>query len=241
VGGGHPPLPTGSVGGLVRLHHRTGRRARRLSDEWERDDLVANLVNGLKQCDRHIQERMVWHFFMVEDELGQRVGAALSITADDVRDLPPLPHRPSPRKNSSAWRTWATTAPTRDDHRRGQESERRRAATAERHRARAIEAGVELQGGSTDSLGQRQSGIADDSVDSRRVPQQLNTAHVSVRSCQNAPSWLRSYSSGLTQASNVLPSLSRMTNRQHSGTEHTSDTGTDTGAVTMPVARQARS
>jgi Catalase-related immune-responsive len=160
VGGGHPPLPTGSVGGLVRLHHRTGRRARRLSDEWERDDLVANLVNGLKQCDRHIQERMVWHFFMVEDELGQRVGAARSITADDVRDLPPLPHRPSPRKNSSAWRTWATTAPTRDDHRRGQESERRRAATAERHRARAIEAGVELQGGSTDSLGQRQSGIA---------------------------------------------------------------------------------
>ncbi len=58
---------------------------------------------------------------------------------------------------------------------------------------------------------------------------------MSVRSCQKAPSLLRSYSSRLTQASNVLPSLSRMTNRQHSGTEHTSDTGTDTGAVTMSI------
>jgi catalase len=63
----------------------------RLSEEWERDDLVANLVNGLSQCDRPIQERMVWHFFLVEDELGQRVGKGVGVTADDVRDLPPLP------------------------------------------------------------------------------------------------------------------------------------------------------
>jgi catalase len=61
-----------------------------LSEQWERDDLVANLVNALQQCDRPIQERMVWHFFMVEDELGQRVGDGLGITADDVRHLPPL-------------------------------------------------------------------------------------------------------------------------------------------------------
>lgn len=63
----------------------------RLSQEWERDDLVANLVNALQQCDRPIQERMVWHFFLVEDELGRRVGDGLGITVDDVRDLPPLP------------------------------------------------------------------------------------------------------------------------------------------------------
>jgi len=62
-----------------------------LSEEWERDDLVANLVDALSQCDRPIQERMVWHLFMVEDELGQRVGDGLSISADDVRGLPPLP------------------------------------------------------------------------------------------------------------------------------------------------------
>ena len=33
---------------------------------------------------------MVWHLFMVEDELGQRVGEGLGISADDVRGLPPL-------------------------------------------------------------------------------------------------------------------------------------------------------
>ena len=32
----------------------------------------------------------MWHFFMADDEWGQRVGDALGITADDVRGLPPL-------------------------------------------------------------------------------------------------------------------------------------------------------
>jgi catalase len=61
-----------------------------LSEDWEKDELVANLVGALQQCNREIQERMVWHFFMCEDELGQRVGDGLGITADDVRGLPPL-------------------------------------------------------------------------------------------------------------------------------------------------------
>ncbi|MGI8626771.1 MAG: hypothetical protein ACR2J5_09435 [Geodermatophilaceae bacterium] len=34
---------------------------------------------------------MVWHLFMCEDELGQRVGDGLGISADDVRGLSPLP------------------------------------------------------------------------------------------------------------------------------------------------------
>jgi catalase len=61
-----------------------------LSEQWEKDDLVANLVGALSQCDRPIQERMVWHFLMCEDELGQRVGEGLGISADDVRHLEPL-------------------------------------------------------------------------------------------------------------------------------------------------------
>ncbi|MGN6088426.1 MAG: catalase [Actinomycetales bacterium] len=64
-----------------------------LSEQWEKDDLVANLVGALSQCDRRIQERMVWHFFLCEDELGQRVGDGLGISVEDVRDLPPLPHQ----------------------------------------------------------------------------------------------------------------------------------------------------
>ncbi len=61
-----------------------------LSEQWEKDDLVANLVTLVGQCDRPIQERMVWHLFLCEDELGQRVGDGLGIGADDVRHLPPL-------------------------------------------------------------------------------------------------------------------------------------------------------
>ena len=61
-----------------------------LSEQWEKDDLVQNLTGLLAQCDRPIQERMVWHLFMVEDELGQRVGDGLGISSGDVRDLPPL-------------------------------------------------------------------------------------------------------------------------------------------------------
>jgi catalase len=34
---------------------------------------------------------MVWHFFMVHDDYGNRVGQRLGITADDVRNLQPLP------------------------------------------------------------------------------------------------------------------------------------------------------
>jgi catalase len=61
-----------------------------LSEQWEKDDLVKNLVDALLQCDRPIQERMLWHFFMVEDELGHRVSEGIGITLDEVKDLPPL-------------------------------------------------------------------------------------------------------------------------------------------------------
>jgi catalase len=61
-----------------------------LSEQWEKDDLVANLIDGLGQCDRPIQERMIWHLLMCEDELGQRVGEGVGISADDVRHLAPL-------------------------------------------------------------------------------------------------------------------------------------------------------
>ncbi|HWH95877.1 MAG TPA: catalase, partial [Baekduia sp.] len=61
-----------------------------LSEQWEKDELVANWVGNLSQCDKPIQERMLWHLFMCEDELGRRVGEGLGMTADDVRGLEPL-------------------------------------------------------------------------------------------------------------------------------------------------------
>ena len=62
----------------------------RLMEDWERDDLVKNLVANISEATREVQERMVWHFLMCEDELGERVGEGLGITVDDVRGLAPL-------------------------------------------------------------------------------------------------------------------------------------------------------
>jgi catalase len=60
------------------------------SEQWEKDDLVANLVDALSQCDRPIQERMIWHLLLCEDELGLRVGEGIGIGVDDVKHLAPL-------------------------------------------------------------------------------------------------------------------------------------------------------
>ncbi|GAA5047330.1 catalase [Thermocatellispora tengchongensis] len=62
-----------------------------LMEQWERDDLVHNFVANLSQCDRRIQERMVWHLLLVEDDLGLRVGEGLGIGPQDVAHLEPLP------------------------------------------------------------------------------------------------------------------------------------------------------
>ena len=70
-------------------YKQAGQRFR-LMEQWERDDLVTNFTNMLLQCDRPIQERMVWHFLLVEDELGLRVGEGLGIRPADVSGLEPL-------------------------------------------------------------------------------------------------------------------------------------------------------
>ncbi|MFC4054460.1 catalase [Actinomadura syzygii] len=62
-----------------------------LMEEWERDDLVRNFVELISQCARPVQERMVWHFLLVEDDLGLRVGKGLGIGPDAVAHLKPLP------------------------------------------------------------------------------------------------------------------------------------------------------
>jgi catalase len=61
-----------------------------LSEPWEQDDLVANWIANLSQCDRPIQERMVWHLLLADDEYGLRVGEGIGIGVDDVKHLKPL-------------------------------------------------------------------------------------------------------------------------------------------------------
>lgn len=59
--------------------------------DWERDDLVLNMGGMLQVCERDVQERMLWHLYLVHDDYGRRVGEMIGMSADDVRHLEPLP------------------------------------------------------------------------------------------------------------------------------------------------------
>ncbi len=59
--------------------------------DWERDDLILNMGTLLGECERDVQERMLWHLFLIHDDYGRRVGEMLGIGAADVRGLQPLP------------------------------------------------------------------------------------------------------------------------------------------------------
>ena len=75
---------------LTNDYQQAGERYQ-LMEQWEKDDLVANLVANIGEAVPDVQQRMVWHFLMADDELGGRVGEGLGISADAVRDLEPLP------------------------------------------------------------------------------------------------------------------------------------------------------
>ncbi|HET9873267.1 MAG TPA: catalase [Propionibacteriaceae bacterium] len=74
---------------LTNDYEQAGQRFQ-LMEDWEADDLVRNLVTLISQADREVQQRMVWHFLMADDDLGLRVGEGLGLTPDDVRHLEPL-------------------------------------------------------------------------------------------------------------------------------------------------------
>ncbi len=57
---------------------QAGERYRTI-EQWERDDLVLNLVDGLSQCDAIVQEKMLVHIASCDDEFGQRVAEGLGL------------------------------------------------------------------------------------------------------------------------------------------------------------------
>jgi catalase len=52
-------------------------------EDWERDDLISNLVSGLKQCNPDIQQRMVAHLVQCDTEYGRRVAEGLGLSVDE--------------------------------------------------------------------------------------------------------------------------------------------------------------
>jgi catalase len=61
-------------------------------EPWERDELVANLVDALSQCGDDIQQRMLWHFAQADADYARRVAAGLG---SPVPTSPP-PGLPAP-------------------------------------------------------------------------------------------------------------------------------------------------
>lgn len=50
-------------------------------DDFERDDLVRNLVDALEQCRKLVQDRMVSHLTQCDEEYGRRVADGLGLAA----------------------------------------------------------------------------------------------------------------------------------------------------------------
>ncbi len=82
AGPDHQPLVEGK---LVRQtierqnnYKQAGERYRSFED-WERDDLIRNLVANIGQAARHVQERMVWHLTQCDPDYGRRVAEGLGL------------------------------------------------------------------------------------------------------------------------------------------------------------------
>ncbi|UGB37688.1 catalase [Frateuria soli] len=74
----------------------------RLFEDWEREELIANLVADMKACPEPIALRMVWHFWHADRDYGRRVAYGAGIDLEAALKLPPLPGRPAPREPQPA-------------------------------------------------------------------------------------------------------------------------------------------
>lgn len=96
MGGLREATPTGTphtpyvAGNVVRQpisrtnnYGQAGERYRTF-EEWEREELIKNLVTNLGQCNREIQERMIAHFTQCDRDYGQRVAEGLGIQVADL-------------------------------------------------------------------------------------------------------------------------------------------------------------
>jgi hypothetical protein len=60
-------------------YQQAGERYRKHED-WEREELISNLVGALRGCTKEIQERMVWHFSQCDKDYGRRVAEGLGMS-----------------------------------------------------------------------------------------------------------------------------------------------------------------
>lgn len=76
-------------------YRQAGERYRSFED-WERDDLISNMVADMKECPEPIALRMVWHWWHCDEDYGRRVAEGAGIDLEKALALPPLPNRSAP-------------------------------------------------------------------------------------------------------------------------------------------------
>ncbi|GAA4466323.1 catalase KatX [Nibrella saemangeumensis] len=59
-------------------------------EDWERDDLINNLVNTLATCDKRIQDKMIEHFTLADEDYGRRVAEGLQKASKSKDDKGPI-------------------------------------------------------------------------------------------------------------------------------------------------------
>jgi catalase len=78
-------------------YKQAGERYRTFED-WEREDLIGNLVADMKACPEPIALRMVWHFWHCDEDYGRRVAEGAGIDLRKALALGPLPGKPAPHE-----------------------------------------------------------------------------------------------------------------------------------------------
>lgn len=114
LGGLKPAIPIGTAhsphdaANLVRQpisrtddYRQAGDRFRTF-ERWEREELIRNLVDALKDCLPEIQQRMVGHFTLADECYGRRVVQGLEMAtrasdSDNVGTAPTDPTANAPR------------------------------------------------------------------------------------------------------------------------------------------------
>jgi catalase len=79
-------------------YKQAGQRYRTFED-WERDELIHNIGEDMKQCPEPIQLRMVWHLWHCDEDYGRRVAEYAGIDLEKAKALPPLSGKPAPHQH----------------------------------------------------------------------------------------------------------------------------------------------
>ena len=88
---------------------QAGERYRSFQD-WERDDLIANLAADMKTCPEELVLRMVWHFWHCDEDYGRRVAAGAGLDLDKAKACRTCPASRLPAGNARARPTATASA-----------------------------------------------------------------------------------------------------------------------------------